>query len=230
MLSLRIAANNISHFSSVLSFFVYAVRLVFRLDPLCGHEAIDMETADIVDFAQHWGNYGLRQFVIPYISQDAITSSPAAVQCNERISTDVRGLSCTAWHLVKLHLEKTNPKSYHSSHFVTNRRPLEEEAMYPHLEAAQERLSNDYAAVGILEDFDTSLRLFNAALGVPNLDWVRRFRGRINPAQKEQLSDKKGVLEHAWTNLALRRYLALDLLLYDHVVAVHAKQVAEHGL
>lgn len=190
-----------------------------------------MKTADLVDFAKHWGNYALRQFSIPYISRDVITSSPAAKECEERIDTDT-GLKCTAWNLVKLHLENTTLKPSSSSSSSANRRPIEEEAMYPYLQAAQERLSNDYAAVGLLEDFETSLRLFDATLGISNLNWVGMFKhsGRKNPAHAEQVSYKQEVLGKAWTDLAVRRYIALDLLLYDHVVAIHAQQVAEHGL
>ena len=188
-----------------------------------------MRTADIVDFAEHWGNYGLRQYVIPYISQDVINSSPAALECNKRIVKS-SGLKCTAWRLVKLHLEDVASSSTTDTN--TSGRPLDEEAMYPYLEVAQARLSNDYEAVGLLESFNTSLCLFDKTLNLPRFSWQESYGklGTANAARSGQEDAKKEVLAQAWTNLAVRRYIALDLLLYDHAVAVHATQAAEHGL
>lgn len=188
-----------------------------------------MRTADIVDFAKHWGNYGLRQYVIPYISQEVINSSPAALECNKRIVKST-GRKCTAWHLVKLHLQ--DAASSLTTDTNISGRPLDEEAMYSYLEAAQARLSNDYEAVGLLEKFNTSLSLFDNALDLPRFSWQESYGklGTVNAARSGQEDAKREVLAQAWTNLAVRRYLALDLLLYDHAVAVHATQAAEHGL
>lgn len=217
------------HLLVLAALLCLALSRVRRHDPLCGHEAIDMRTADIVDFAEHWGNYGLRQYVIPYISQDVINSSPAARECNQRIDKS-SGLKCTAWHLVKLHLQDTASSSTPDTD--SNDRPLDEEAMYPYLEAAQARLSNDYEAVGLLENFNTSLSLFDKALDLPRLSWQDSYGklGTVNAARSGQEDTKREVLAQAWTNLAVRRYIALDLLLYDHAVAVHAAQAAEYGL
>ena len=67
---------------------------------------------------------------------------------------------------------------------------------------------------------------------MPRLSWQKSYRkmGTVNSARKGQEDRKKEVLAQAWTDLSVRRYLALDLLLYDHAVAVHATQAAEHGL
>ena len=202
-----------------------------RHDPLCGHEAIDMSTADIVDFAEHWGNYGLRQYVIPHMSSDVINATPAAQECNKRIDKTT-GLKCTAWHLVKLHLLENATLSTANAEVNANSRPLDEEAMYPYLEAAQARLSNDYEAVGLLEDFNTSLKLFDKALDMPRFSWQERYgkMGTVNAARTGQEDTKREVLAQAWTDVNVRRYIALDLLLYDHAVAVHAKQAAQYGL
>lgn len=194
-----------------------------------------MDTADIVTFAEHWGNYGLRQYVIPFIPVHDITSSAAARECRERIAGSV-GLKCTAWNLVKQHLNEaymgTSSPRNSSSNSSPLGRPVDEEAMYPYLKIAQERLSNDYAAVGLLEDFDTSLRLFDAALGMPRFDWTARYQrqGTVNEAREKQEDEKSRVLRQAWTNASVKRFLALDILLYDHAVSVHASQVAEYGL
>lgn len=37
-------------------------------------------------------------------------------------------------------------------------------------------LSQKYAAVGLLEQFDSTLALFNATLQMPGLDWVSSFQ------------------------------------------------------
>lgn len=47
--------------------------------------------------------------------------------------------------------------------------------MKPLLEPAERLLANKYAAIGILEEWDSSLELFNAALEFPNFNWTASF-------------------------------------------------------
>ena len=44
------------------------------------------------------------------------------------------------------------------------------------LEPAQKMMGEQYAAIGILEDWENSLELFNVALGFPNFNWTTEFR------------------------------------------------------
>ena len=48
-------------------------------------------------------------------------------------------------------------------------------AMHVLLEPAEKLLGERYAAIGILEEWDESLELFDAALGFPNFNWTGEF-------------------------------------------------------
>lgn len=105
-------------------------------------------------------------------------------------------------------------------------------AMYKFLQPAMDRLSNEYAAVGILEDFDKSLHLLNLALKIPRLDWVQSYKnlGPQNEGVSGRDEEKKETLRLAWTDPAIHKFVWLDMLLYDHAVAVYKKQLVEYGL
>ena len=92
-------------------------------------------------------------------------------------------------------------------------------------------MSNGYAAVGILEEWNTTLSLFDRALGMPDMDWQHDFQqdGRQNVDVSFQ-ELRAETLEKAWTDPELKRYLRLDLLLYEHAVAVFRKQARSYGL
>lgn len=61
-------------------------------------------------------------------------------------------------------------------------------AMRPLLEPAETLLSEKYAAVGILEQWDTTLELFNDALEFPKFNWTMAFdaQGAQNTNMDEQ--------------------------------------------
>ena len=48
-------------------------------------------------------------------------------------------------------------------------------AMRSLLEPAEKLLGEQYAAIGILEEWENSLELFNVALGFPNFNWTTEF-------------------------------------------------------
>lgn len=48
--------------------------------------------------------------------------------------------------------------------------------MHQYLRPVEDLLKHKYAAVGILEELDTTLALFNATLGMPGLDWPKAFQ------------------------------------------------------
>lgn len=52
-----------------------------RKDPLCAQHVIDLDTIDLRAFAEHWGNYGLLQFVLGVVSIDEVLASPVAQDC-----------------------------------------------------------------------------------------------------------------------------------------------------
>lgn len=190
-----------------------------RKDPLCAQEVLDLDKADLVAFAEHWSNYGLRQYVISQLSADMIASSTAARECKAAFGRDL----CPGWVLAKQHIDGLRSNKTLAG--------MTDEAMYKFLQPTRQILSTNYAAVGILEDFDMSLRLFDRALEMPGLAWPRMYKklGSVN-IDKHKEQEKKNVLREAWVNSEIKEFLSLDLLLYEHAVAVHASQVAEYGL
>ena len=82
-----------------------------------------------------------------------------------------------------------------------------------------------------MEDFNTTLSLFNAALGMPGMDWHHEFEdyGEQNVLSRMK-QEKADTLEKAWTDPELKRYMRLDLLLYEHAVDVFHQQARSYGL
>lgn len=99
------------------------------------------------------------------------------------------------------------------------------------LEPVQALLGSKYAAVGILEEYNATLHLFTAALNMPGLDWVSTYsdRGKLNE-DKLFKRDIELATEKVMTDVKIKEYLQLDLLLYEHAVAVHEKQLRMYGL
>lgn len=99
------------------------------------------------------------------------------------------------------------------------------------LQPAEKLLSEKYTAVGILEKWETSLLLFNDALQLPDYDWPTGFH-RIGKKNGDGTfhTQEQEALALAWTDTELKKFLWLDLLLYDHAVSVHNRQVAQYGL
>lgn len=87
-----------------------------------------------------------------------------------------------------------------------------------------------------MEDFNTTLSLFNAALQIPGADWHKMFKNVGGHAKNEVVmtSDMKknrdDVLAKAWSDPELQRYMRLDLQLYEHAVDVFHQQAKSHGL
>lgn len=199
---------------------------IHRVDPLCAHEVIDIDAADIATFAEHWGNYAVRQFVMPFLSADEIMASPPAQEC--RLQSETNGQRCCGWPYVKLkmdapYLNDTSPPG--------SMRPVDEDALYPYLKIAQDRIST-FAAVGIVEDFAGSLHLFDRALGLQDFDWVGRYDklGSLNTVLPASQDSAARDLQRALTDPSIKKFIALDLLLYEHAVDVHERQMDQYGL
>ncbi|CAN0486704.1 unnamed protein product, partial [Scytosiphon promiscuus] len=92
-------------------------------------------------------------------------------------------------------------------------------------------LRDRYAAVGILEEWESTLSLFNAALAVPGMDWHERFEstGKLNVDVRFE-GQKREALEGAMTDAEIKRHLWLDLLLYEHAVDVFQRQKQVYGI
>lgn len=104
-------------------------------------------------------------------------------------------------------------------------------SLYKLLESALDIISSRYAAVGILEDFNTTMYLFDRALGIPNFSWPDEIQkvGTVNSDDKKAEEEHNARLKLS-TDPVLKKFIWLDIILYEHALSVHAKQVNEYGL
>ncbi|CAM9600136.1 unnamed protein product [Ectocarpus fasciculatus] len=103
--------------------------------------------------------------------------------------------------------------------------------LYALLQPAMDLITHGYVAVGILEKWNTTLQLFDHALEMPGVHWGAQFAfsGRKNvDNMNKQLEEE--TLQQAWTDSELKKYMRLDLLLYEHAVDVFHQQARMHGL
>lgn len=216
--------------SRVVSAFFYCK---FRpLDYLCASMRMPPEAHnDVTEFARHWGNFGLRQFAMSTVAHgDVIDYIEAEDGGNMtkigRGEESVGWYNTSGWYLMKMYL---NRKTKAGQQVVSDQDP--DGAMRHMLKPVQNLLCKRYAAVGILEKFDATLSLFNAALAIPGMDWKQEFSARgIRNQEKTLLQEEKETLAAAWTDPELKRYISLDLLLYEHAVDVFHEQAKLHGL
>lgn len=185
-------------------------------DQLCASSFASSREGNFVTFAKHWGNFALRQFMLSFVKFEdvkAYSLSPEGGNLGTENFSEIPG-----WYMLKVYLEGHN-------------RGSEEAALREFLGPVQDLLRNNYNAVGILEEFNTTLSLFDAALGIPGLDWHREFErvGLENVAYGFE-EEKRKVLDEAWTNLEVKRYMRLDLLLYEHAVDVSRHQTKLYGI
>lgn len=75
------------------------------------------------------------------------------------------------------------------------------------------------------------MRLFDAALNIPRLQWDKQFQAMgVQNKDKDLALEGQQALKAALNNPELKQYIWLDLLLYDHAVEVHKSQVTEYGV
>lgn len=99
---------------------------------------------------------------------------------------------------------------------------------------AEELLGNGYAAVGIYDNLDATFGLFNRALELPGLDWQAEYeksniKSRDGSADAFVHKKEMRALETLWEHSMFKKFLALDLLFYDHALAVHAAQIERYA-
>lgn len=138
---------------------------------------------------------------------------------------------CPGWYLLKQYVESRAP--FTAAAPTAGGSSLEASAawMHQYLRPVEDLLKHQYAAVGILEEFDTTLALFNVTLDIPGLNWPTAFQniGRWNRdevfAQEEAETLLRGEVDPD-----IQDTLWLDVLLYDYAVGVFHAQAKEHGL
>lgn len=207
----------------LVSAFFYCRKSV---DGLCAQNIVKATDIDLTTFARHWGNYGLRQFALAFVLPEAVFSAETDDNCKG----DREDNRCSGWYRLKLYLDnlETDQGSRWSEEGQESFSTL---AMYNLLKPAQELLNSKYAAVGLLEDWDNTMLLFNPSLELPNFDWPRSFRDIGKKNKNEQFHmEHSEALAMAWTDPEIRKYIALDIILYDFAVSVHDRQIQEYGL
>lgn len=210
-------------------------------DQLCASDVVSSRDVDLATFARHWGNYAVRQFVLGLVSpddvKDYLVSSPAGVGGATLSENEVEKMP--GWYMFKLFLHGRSRSAvgleesidgYHGEGGEVHDHD-DEAALREMLVPVQELLRGRYAAVGILEEWGPTLSLFNAALGVPGMDWHERFEstGKLNVDVRFE-GQKRDALEMAMTDAEIKRHLWLDLLLYEHALDVFHEQRQLHGI
>lgn len=193
----------------VSAYFYCKVRPV---DRLCASMVVDPKTLSLEEFAEHWGNFGLRQFVLGMFTADEVNRF-----CRKRDKH--KGTS--GWYRLKMYLDHQGSLSGGDENTV----------MYAMLPDVRDLIHDKLDAVGILEDFPTTLKLFDKALEMPGFNWTSSFGvSGVIRKQEEYASQEKEMLKGAWTNRAIKNYISLDLLLYEHAVDVFNEKAEKFGL
>ena len=195
-------------------------------DGLCASRVFLAEDHDLLSFAEHWGNFGLRQFSLAFVPPEDMLAAEQVDKCRG----DRADNRCPGWYRLKLYLEGLRAAEQAGAS-TSESKALKDVVMYKLLQPAEDLLSKKYAAVGILEKWETSMLLFNNALQLPGYDWPTGFKsiGKKNGDGTFHKQEQEALLL-AWTDSELKKHLWLDLLLYDHAVSVHNRQVAQYGL
>lgn len=173
-------------------------------DPIC----VSTQTSSLAEFAEQWGNFALRQFAMSAVSTNAV---------KEWAATSRKRGGGSAFFLLKEYLSRGGVGG--------------DAAIEHMLEPVQELLSSQYAAVGIAEDMDTTMRLFDKALSMSELNWSSSLELRVAAGIGELCDDVgKTALKEALADDRIVSALNLDILLYEHAVQVFREQVVRFGV
>ncbi|CAM9581378.1 unnamed protein product [Sphacelaria rigidula] len=204
--------------SRLVSAYFYCQRL--PADTACGSGRLNAKEADLVTFAKHWGNFGLRQFALALVDQNDVLESDWLGLSGG----DPRDRHDSGWYIMKRYLE-TEGRKLEGTVGEEDESLPEDRAMDDMLQPVRDLLRDNFTAVGILESFDDTLELFNRALEVPGLDWRSQFKAQGSKNVDNQYKEReKAALAEAWTNAEIKKYINLDLLIYEHAVAVFNQQ------
>eukprot|EP00904_Undaria_pinnatifida_P001049 jgi/Undpi1/10945/HiC_scaffold_3.g01471.m1 len=193
-------------------------------DQTCGSIIVNAAHVDLMTFAKHWGNFALRQFSLSFISIDDVMEFSRTDGITAMLPEADNELGETpGWYFVKLYLDDQSRQS--------NSQPIPDAALYAMLQPVEDLLRDKYSVVGLLEEFNTTLSLFNTALDMPRFDWQEKYLslGKFM-VDKRYEAEKAATLAEAWTNSELKKHMQLDLQLYEHAVDVFHQQVQAYGI
>lgn len=177
-------------------------------DQCCASMEVDAKKVDLNTFAEHWSDYGLRQFALTFVLPEPVLQSEKAKKCKD----------CPGWYLFKTYLEERTHEELRSG-------------LHEFLGPTQELLKSNYTAVGILEQMNSTMQLYNAALQIPGLDWTRELDlvGSVNMAPIRS-PERARLLKSSWLDENLLKTLELDTLLYEYAVSIHRDQLTKYDL
>jgi len=174
-------------------------------DVICGKEGFDFQTGSFQEFAKFWSNFSMRQFVLAFVSTEQILSSPSVQELN----TKMYGLHKIPAYTQELFTNSTrgvvgDPMA-----------GIHDVGMMRFLTPAMELLEK-YSAIGIMEEFDDSMKLYDASLGMPGMEWDRGNTKVYNTVRRPVKSYQDELIELALTDPIIREYMWLDTILYDY--------------
>ena len=233
-----------SPISRVVSAYYYCKKN--SRDQLCANFEGKTDEDDILAFVKHWGNYGMMQLLLAFVRPEDMVSDTgwaADIRDNVCVDADESGQQliwttmpreCPGWYLLKLYVDQRSVRA--AQHADGNAdeptmSSLNQVWMHQFLQPAMDHLSRNYAAVGILEEWNTSMQLFQAALNLPKMNWEAAFREAGSSRVNSQYHvEEEETLFSAWNDPRIRELLWLDILLYDHALSVFNTQVREYNI
>ena len=195
--------------SRMVSAYYYCKK--YQHDELCGTKTLNARDVDLLTFAKHWGNFSMRQFVLSFISPDIILKY-----------TDHFGPEMDPWYKIKEYMESIG----------SNVDPIPEFELFQYLQPVEDIIRESYV-VGLMEDFNSTMSLFDKALGIPKevLTWSDEYKkqGVLNSNKR---SDKMKIPAMAQSSVdsEIKKYLQIDILLYEHVISIFKHQLREYNL
>lgn len=210
-------------------------------DPLCASSMMDATRVGLVDFAEHWGNYAARQIAMSFVPADDVVRyvDEAVGESRPAMLNGVLVENIPSWFLLKLYLRHRYLQSggggggreeagYHAAADVGAFN--DDAALSGLMGSIQDLLRDNFTAIGVVEEFGTSMKLFDRAGVIPGKRWAATYR-KLGAANKNEASETEGgaALRHALVSKDIKKFLRLDILLYDHAVAVFQNMVRQHS-
>ena len=184
-------------------------------DQACASSVMVASEVDLLSFAKMWGNFAVRQFSLGELDIDTVM----------RVATSPEEKEWPAWYMAKEHLMETDAVRQESVAVGADT------ALRDKVGFTQELLRDEYVAVGILEEFNATMALFDRVIGMPRLSWGKYFdlKGVANK-NKDFASVKDKALEAAHNDERIKHFLRFDIELYDYAVRLFHEQLASAGL
>lgn len=195
--------------SRMVSAYYYCQKI--QTDELCGTETVNSRDVDLLTFAKHWGNFSMRQFILSFFSPDTILDY-----------TKHLGPEMDPWYKIKEYMVSNG----------SNDPNIPEFELFQYLQPVQDIIQESYV-IGLMDEFNSTMSLFDEALGMPKevISWRDEYnkQGILNSNKR---FDKKKIPAMALSSVdsEIKKYLQIDILLYEHAVSVFNRQLQEYNI